>query len=198
MSNISERLANEVEKSGLTYREIQEKTGIHISALNRYITGQTSKIPISKIEKIADALNISAAYLMCWTDDPHFALEEDKESPPVETDELKILIDSLSEDKKQQLEQLTEEEEKLSKIIAEESYEKPTFTKEQLVKWMSGFKTGDKNSPKFRKQIIDIFVNAIYLYDDHFTISYHTGERQDVMSYSSAIEADSLVPVSCK
>lgn len=97
---------------------------------------------------------------------------------------------------KAQLEQLTEEEEKLSKIIAEESYEKPTFTKEQLVKWMSGFKTGDKNSPKFRKQIIDIFVNAIYLYDDHFTISYHTGERQDVMSYSSAIEADSLVPVS--
>lgn len=97
---------------------------------------------------------------------------------------------------KVQLEELSEEEEKLSKKIAEESYEKPTFTKEQLVNWMSGFRDGDTKSPKFRKQIVDIFVNAIYLYDDHFTISYHTGERQDVMSYSSATEAESLPEVS--
>ena len=91
---------------------------------------------------------------------------------------------------KVQLENLTEEEEHLSKIVAEESYQKPTFTKEQLVEWMSGFKNGDTKSPRFRKQIVDIFVNSIYLYDDHFTISYHTGERQDVMSYSSALEAE--------
>lgn len=97
---------------------------------------------------------------------------------------------------KVQLEELTEEEEKLAKQIAEESYEKPTFTKEQLVNWMGGFRNGDMKSPKFRKQIVDIFVNAIYLYDDHFTISYHTGERQDVMSYSSAIKAESLPEVS--
>ena len=97
---------------------------------------------------------------------------------------------------KVQLEELTEEEEKLSKKIAEESYNSPTFTKEQLVDWMSGFRNGDTKSPKFRKQIVDIFVNAIYLYDDHFTISYHTGERKDVMSYSSATEAESLPEVS--
>lgn len=93
---------------------------------------------------------------------------------------------------KVQLETLTEEEEHLSKIVAEESYQKPTFTKEQLVEWMSEFKNGDTKSPRFRKQIVDIFVNSIYLYDDHFTISYHTGERQDVMSYSSALEAESF------
>jgi len=98
---------------------------------------------------------------------------------------------------KSSLEALEEEEAKLAKQIAEESYEKPTFTKEQLVAWMSGFRNGDTKSPKFRKQIVDIFVNAIYLYDDHFTISYHTGERQDVMSYSSAIEAESSSCVSC-
>lgn len=93
-----------------------------------------------------------------------------------------------------QLENLEEEARQLSKQIADESYEKPTFTKEQLVAWMSNFRTGDIKSPKFRKQIIDIFVNSIYLYDDHYTISYHTGERQDVMSYSSAIEADTTLP----
>ena len=107
MNKISERLANEVAKSGLTYRDIQDRTGITISTLNRYITGETNKLPIDRMEKIADALNVSAAYLMCWTDDPHFSIEEEaeKESSPVETDELKMLIDSLSEEKKKQLEQ---------------------------------------------------------------------------------------------
>ena len=101
-----------------------------------------------------------------------------------------------SEALKASLESLEEEAKNLSRQIAEERHEKPTFTKEQLVEWMSGFRNGDTKSPKFRKQIVDIFVNAIYLYDDHFTISYHTGERQDVMPYDSAIEAESVVDVS--
>ena len=101
-----------------------------------------------------------------------------------------------SEALKASLESLEEEAKKLSRKIAEERHEKPTFTKEQLVEWMSGFRKGDTDNQKFRKQIVDIFVNAIYLYDDHFTISYHTGERQDVMSYDSAIEAESVVDVS--
>lgn len=91
-----------------------------------------------------------------------------------------------------ELEQLAEDISALSKKVAEESCEKPTFTKEQLVNWMSKFRNGDTKSSKFRKQIVDIFVNAIYLYDDHYTITYHTGERKDVLSYSSAVEAECL------
>ena len=105
MSKLSERLSYEVDKSGYSARELATITGIPKSAMQRYISGSTDKIPLSRLQKIADALHISSAYLACWTDDPNFTLDEEKESPPVETDELKVLIDSLSEEKKKQLEQ---------------------------------------------------------------------------------------------
>lgn len=92
---------------------------------------------------------------------------------------------------KTQLEELSADEERLSRLIAEEAYRKPTFTKEQLVDWMRSLKNGDTNSPSFKRQIIDIFVNAIYLYDDHFTISYNTKERKEAMPYSVALAAES-------
>lgn len=91
---------------------------------------------------------------------------------------------------KEEMDALNEEQERLSQIIAEERCEKPAYTKEQLVKWMTSLRDRDKSTPQFRKQIIDIFVNSIYLYDDHFTISYHTGEKKDVMAFSTATELD--------
>lgn len=102
---VANRLCEEVKKKGLSTRDLEELTGISRSTISRYMSGTSGKIPISKLQKIADALQVSSVYLACWTDDPFFTMEEDKESPPVETDELKILIDSLSEEKKQQLEQ---------------------------------------------------------------------------------------------
>ena len=107
MSEIVDRLVSEFEKSGLTYRQLKDATGIPLATLGRYFKNQTDKIKIGNIEKIAKALNVSAAYLMCWTDDPYYSIDDEagKESPPVETDELKLLIDSLSEEKKKQLEQ---------------------------------------------------------------------------------------------
>lgn len=105
MSKVSERLAAEVAKCGFSSRELAIKTDIPKSAMQRYISGTTDRIPLSRLQKIADALNVSSAYLACWTDDPHFTVDEEKESSPVEPDELKILIDSLSDEKKKQLEQ---------------------------------------------------------------------------------------------
>lgn len=93
---------------------------------------------------------------------------------------------------KVQLEELTEEEEALAKMVAEESYEKPTLTKEQIVKWLNGFKGGDTKDPEFRRQVIDIFVNSIYLYDDHLVIAFHTGKRKETLPFDAALEADAL------
>ena len=41
-------------------------TGIPKSALQRYATGETEKIPINRLQIIAKALNVSAEYLMGW------------------------------------------------------------------------------------------------------------------------------------
>ena len=42
--------------------------GISKSTLQRYETGYIKNMPVDKLEEIADALNISPAYLMGWED----------------------------------------------------------------------------------------------------------------------------------
>lgn len=55
------------EKS-LSYRDLANLTGISYSALQRYVTGETTKMSIDYFEKIAAALHVSPAYLMGWED----------------------------------------------------------------------------------------------------------------------------------
>lgn len=43
---------------GVTYAELEKRTGLSASMLNRYVTGKTKKIPIENLELIAKALNV--------------------------------------------------------------------------------------------------------------------------------------------
>ncbi len=62
----SKRINEAIEKSGYSYPELSKITGISKSSLQRYATGETKKIPIDCIEKIAKATNTDSRYLMCW------------------------------------------------------------------------------------------------------------------------------------
>lgn len=66
MSEISERMFDSIKKANMSYGELAKITGIPKSALQRYATGETEKIPIDRLERIASALNVSASYLMGW------------------------------------------------------------------------------------------------------------------------------------
>lgn len=66
MSEISERLMQAINDRSLSYGELSKMTGFPKSALQRYATGETGKIPIDRLEKIANALGVSTAYLMGW------------------------------------------------------------------------------------------------------------------------------------
>lgn len=69
MSERSKRILFAIEKSGLSYGELSNITGIPKSALQRYATGETEKVPIDRIEAIANATHVSSAYLMGWEDE---------------------------------------------------------------------------------------------------------------------------------
>ena len=73
MSIRSERIKALVESSGMSYQEIEKLTGIKKSSLQRYASGETTKIPLDVIEKLSISFNVSQAYLMGW--------DEKKESP---------------------------------------------------------------------------------------------------------------------
>ena len=78
MSIRSERIKALIEKSGHSYQELEQITGIKKSSLQRYASGVTTKIPLVVIEKLSAAFNVSQEYLMGW--------EENKKSP----DELQL------------------------------------------------------------------------------------------------------------
>lgn len=63
------RIKSAIEESGLTLYELQHKTKISKSAIQRYATGATDKIPIDALKKIADATGVSPSYLMGWEND---------------------------------------------------------------------------------------------------------------------------------
>ena len=66
MSECSDRILQALKQADLSYGELAKLTGISKSALQRYATGETKKIPIDSIEDIAKATNVSAQYLMGW------------------------------------------------------------------------------------------------------------------------------------
>ncbi len=82
MQDIMERMKNRREELNMSYQTLSEKVGISKSTLQRYETGFIKNMPVDKLEDIANALNVSPAYLMGWeTEQPttlaaHFDGEE--------------------------------------------------------------------------------------------------------------------------
>ena len=87
MSIRSERIKALVEKSGLSYQELEKLTGIKKSSLQRYASGATTKIPLDVIEKLSKAFNVSQEYLMGWDE------KKDSPSEPTLTEGEKVLLD---------------------------------------------------------------------------------------------------------
>lgn len=69
MDERTRRIQEVIHNKGLSYADLEFLTGISKSALQRYATGQTKKIPIDVIEKIATATGVTARYLMGWDDE---------------------------------------------------------------------------------------------------------------------------------
>lgn len=66
------------------------------------------------------------------------------------------------------------------------------FTKEEVTAWMKQFCNGDLLDEAFRKRIIDVFINAIYLYDDKLVIYYNLRDSKQVSYIDSCDALDSL------
>ena len=66
MTEVSKRLLELIGRRGMSYSELAAKTGIPKSALQRYATGETAKIPLNRLEAMAGALRTTPSYLLGW------------------------------------------------------------------------------------------------------------------------------------
>lgn len=75
-TSIGEKILQLMSAQNVSYGELSKRTNIAKSALQRYATGATAKIPLPRLESIAYALSVSPAYLMGWEDEPESAAPE--------------------------------------------------------------------------------------------------------------------------
>ncbi|MDR2513775.1 MAG: recombinase family protein [Christensenellaceae bacterium] len=61
------------------------------------------------------------------------------------------------------------------------------YTEEQIIAWMKTFCKGDPLDEVFRRRIIDVFINAVYVYDDKIVIYYNVKNGKQV-SYMEMCE----------
>jgi len=79
----------------------------------------------------------------------------------------------LTSSTKQCLDELEETKSNLEISILQEQMQKPLLTREQLTFWICRFRKTDVTKRDQQQRLIDIFVNAIYVFDDHAVITFN-------------------------
>lgn len=86
---VAERIREEMARRNLSYGELAAATGLAKSAVHRYATGETGKIPTEALEKLARALGVTPAYLTGWEEERPHTLAAHFEGEEFSEDELR-------------------------------------------------------------------------------------------------------------
>ena len=99
------------------------------------------------------------------------------------------------------MDELEARKESLNTSILEEELKKPVLTREWMRFWFEKFRKGDMRDMEHQRQIIDTFVNSVYVFDDRVVLNFNftddskTISREEVLG-SSAV--DNAPPQSTK
>jgi DNA invertase Pin-like site-specific DNA recombinase/TolA-binding protein len=83
---------------------------------------------------------------------------------------------------KQRLEELEQRKESIEVNIANEGIRRNRLTKKQILFWLSRFRSMDMESHEQRQQLIDTFVNAIFVYDDEIVFTFNHKDNTKTVS----------------
>ena len=100
----------------------------------------------------------------------------------------------LTSSTKERLEALEKLREELKASILQAELEHPKYSREDIIEWISRFKYGDPDNKEYPRQIIDIFLNSIYVFDDRlvFTYNYKNGAQTVTLADVSAVFGSDL------
>ena len=92
---------------------------------------------------------------------------------------------------KERLEALEIQKDELTAKIADEKLKKPSFNEDFIRFWLLKFRKFDISQQKQRKALIEIFVNAIFLYDDRILITFNYKDGTQTVRFEDTLTADS-------
>ena len=92
---------------------------------------------------------------------------------------------------KERLEALEIQKDELTAKIADEKLKKPSFNEKFIRFWLMKFRKFDISQKKQRKALIEIFVNAIFLYDDWMLLTFNYKDGTQTVRFEDTLTADS-------
>lgn len=69
MNSISDRLFLAYTKKGLSYEELGKRSNVSRATIQRYVTGETDRIDIDKLQAICSVLDVDVANVLGWSDE---------------------------------------------------------------------------------------------------------------------------------
>ena len=82
---IGQRIHDTRISRGLTLQELGDKVGVGAGTVHKWESGFIENVRTDKIAKIAKALNVTAAYIMGWEDNPVFSYNNIEALPETKT-----------------------------------------------------------------------------------------------------------------
>lgn len=86
----------------------------------------------------------------------------------------------INEMTKARMDELIQSRKDIQEAIRLEESASDIPNKEQVVGWLQGLISGDFEDPEYMKQLIRVFVSAVYVYDDHFRLRFNYGDDADI------------------
>lgn len=83
---------------------------------------------------------------------------------------------------KERMEELERQKEELNISLIRAQMAQPMFTKEEIVKWISRFKYGNINDKAYQREMIDTFLNSVYVYDDKIVFTYNFRDHAETVT----------------
>ena len=83
---------------------------------------------------------------------------------------------------KERMEELARQKEELNVSLIRAQMAQPVFTKEEIIKWISRFKYGNINDKAYQREMIDTFLNSVYVYDDKIVFTYNFRDHAETVT----------------
>ena len=91
---------------------------------------------------------------------------------------------------KQRLEALEDTKAKLEVNLLQKELQRPLLTREQVMFWLHKYRDMDMSNSEQRQQLVDSFINAIYLYDDKMVITFNYKDSTKTITIAEAESPD--------
>ncbi len=74
-NNIGQKIKSGRQELGLTLEELGSRVGVGASTVRKWETNYIKNMKSDKLQKVADALGVTPAYLMGWDESQHISME---------------------------------------------------------------------------------------------------------------------------